>query len=88
MKITVKKPTKEEIKIAELWPTWSKEPSEFEWEYAETETCYILKGEASVSSNNGEERASFGAGDWVVFEKGLKCVWKIEKTIKKHYNFG
>ena len=83
----VRKPTDEEIKDAETWPVWEKEPSEFDWQYGEKETCYILEGNATVTAEDGEA-ISFGPGDWAVFESGLKCVWKIDKPIKKHYKLG
>lgn len=85
--VEVRKPTEEEIKMAESWPTWSKEVSEFLWSYGETETCLILKGKAEVTSDGGE-KAVFGAGDWVVFPKGMNCTWKITEAIEKKYNFG
>ncbi|MCK4714778.1 MAG: cupin domain-containing protein [Candidatus Aenigmarchaeota archaeon] len=87
MKIEVRKPTEDEIKSTESWGTWEKEPSEFDWEYGEKETCYILEGSATVTASDGES-ASFGAGDWVVFPPGLKCKWKIDKEIKKKYKLG
>ncbi len=83
----VRKPTDEEIKEAGTWPIWEKEASEFDWEYDEKETCYILEGNATVTAEDGKT-VSFGPGDWVVFEPGLKCVWKIDKPIKKHYKLG
>jgi uncharacterized cupin superfamily protein len=30
----------------------------------------------------------FGPGDWVEFEEGLECTWKINKAIRKKYMFG
>ena len=83
----VKKPTAQEIKEADSWGTWGKEPSEFPWFYNDKETCYILEGEATVTDNEGNT-ISFGPGDLVEFEKGLECTWKISKTIKKRYKFG
>ena len=83
----VKKPSPDEIKKAESWGTWSKEPSEFSWYYDDKETCYILEGEANVTDKEGNS-ITFKAGDWVEFEQGLECTWKISKTIKKHYHFG
>lgn len=85
--IEVRKPTEEEIKMAESWPTWSKEVSEFPWSYGEKETCLILKGKAEITSDDGE-KAVFGAGDWVVFPEGMNCTWKITEPIEKKYNFG
>jgi len=87
MIVEIKKPIEEEIKMAEGWPTWTKEVSEFDWSYNEKETCLILKGRAEVTSKDGET-ASFGAGDFVVFPVGLECTWKIIEPIEKKYKFG
>jgi len=84
----VRKPTSSELAMAKTWPIWEKEPSSFEWSYDEKETCLILEGNAKVVSSDGSSSVSFGAGDWVVFEPGLKCVWNVEKKIRKHYKFG
>lgn len=83
----VRKPTPGEIKTANSWDTWSKEPSEFPWSYDTRETCYILEGEAVVTGKNGQT-IRFGPGDWVEFEEGLECTWKINRTIRKKYIFG
>jgi len=83
----LRKPTPEEIKKAGSWGTWSKEPSEFPWSYNEKETCYILEGNAKVTGIDGKS-ITFGPGDWVEFEEGLQCTWKISKTIRKKYKFG
>jgi hypothetical protein len=85
--MTVKKPTPEEIKITGSWSTWSKEPAVFPWSYDTKETCYILEGEAIVTGTDGNS-ISFGPGDWVEFEEGLECTWKIKKTIRKKYLMG
>jgi uncharacterized protein len=87
MNIEVRKPTAEEIQLAKSWPIWSKEPSQFPWQYAERETCLILSGQAHVTSVDGAT-IEFGAGDWVVFPSGLDCTWTVQETIRKHYNFG
>ncbi len=81
------RPNREEIEKANQWGTWSKEVSEFPWSYDETETCYILEGEASVSDNEGHT-IRFKAGDMVEFKEGLTCKWNITKPIRKHYRFG
>lgn len=86
MHIIVRQPTPEEIKMAESWPTWTKEASEFPWRYEETETCLILKGRAEVVTTDGAS-ASFGPGDWVVFPQGIECTWKIMEAIEKKYKF-
>jgi len=87
--IHVEKPT-EEILLklgARSWPIWEKEVSEFQWEYDEKETCYILEGDVEIIPVNGKP-VMFGKGDLVVFSEGLKCTWKIRKAVRKHYKFG
>ena len=67
------------------WPIWTKEESEFEWYYSDIEKCYILEGDVDVSTD--EESVHFEKGDFVIFPKGLSCTWKINKAVRKHYNF-
>ncbi len=67
------------------WPVWECEPSEFEWHYDQKETCLIIEGDVTVSTADGE--VSFGAGDYVTFPQGLDCHWKVNKHVRKHYNF-
>ena len=88
MDIEVKKLNDVELKKLNVfnWPIWTKEESEFDWYYSDKESCYILEGQVEVKTD--KEKISFGAGDFVVFPKGLNCVWKIKKAVKKHYNFG
>jgi uncharacterized cupin superfamily protein len=87
MKLKVAKPTEKEAQEAKSWPIWEKEESTFPWEYDETEKCLILEGKARVKTSDGET-VEFGAGDYVVFPKGLKCTWEIKNRIRKHYSFG
>lgn len=68
------------------WPVWEKEVSRFDWFYDSTEECYLLEGEVTVETENGET-VSFGKGDFVTFPKGLSCVWEVKKPVRKHYNF-
>jgi len=67
------------------WPVWIKEPSRFDWTYAGDEQCYILEGEFTVETGNGN--VYIKPGDFVTFKNGLKCTWDIKRTVKKHYNF-
>jgi uncharacterized cupin superfamily protein len=69
------------------WPTWGKEPSTFPWSYSEKETAYILEGEVTVTSSDGDS-ISFGPGELVTFEAGLDCTWEVKTALKKHYKFG
>jgi uncharacterized cupin superfamily protein len=87
MKPEIRKPTDQERQTAQSWPTWTKEASEFPWEYDEKETCLLLEGQVTVTNETGEQ-FKFAAGDWVVFPQGMKCTWKIEKDVRKHYRFG
>ena len=68
------------------WPIWTCNISEFPWKYEVEESCLILEGEVSVDT--GSEMVHIKAGDFVIFPKGLECVWKVTKPIKKHYQFG
>ena len=87
--INVEKPTEDKLNRLNVksWPIWEKEVSEFSWKYDEQETCYILEGEVIVIPENGSP-VSFGKGDLVVFSEGLKCRWKINSAVRKHYKFG
>jgi hypothetical protein len=80
-------PSPEEINVTKNWGTWNKEASEFTWFYDETETCYILMGEAIATDDTGNS-IHFKTGDMVQFEKGHECKWKIIQDIKKKYKFG
>lgn len=68
------------------WPIWTCNVSEFDWEYSDKESCYLLEGLVEVKTE--WETVNFGKGDFVVFPKGLKCVWKVSSPVKKHYQFG
>jgi hypothetical protein len=87
MRPTIKKPTEQEKQTAENWPIWEKQESEFPWEYNDKETCLILKGDVDII-NEDKEKFHFSNGDYVEFPKGMKCTWKINKAVRKHYNFG
>lgn len=69
------------------WPVWRKEASTFDWEYAQTETCYILRGKFTVTPEGGEPQ-TFSRGDFITFPQGMKCVWEIHEDVEKHYDFG
>jgi len=68
------------------WPIWTKEPSTFDWHYDETETCYLLAGEAMVKAGGGD--ITIRKGDLVTFPKGLDCTWQVTRAVRKHYRFG
>ena len=88
MNIKITKLTEDEIARKEIrsWSIWSCGVSEFDWEYGDAESCYILDGEVEVRS--AFETVQFSVGDFVIFPKGLKCRWKVLRPVRKHYNFG
>jgi len=85
MNIIVKKPTDAEKAAMELNPVWGCDVSKFNWHYDQEESCLLIEGEVTVTYDGGSVR--FGAGDFVVFPKGLSCVWDVTKPVKKHYVF-
>ncbi|MCK4463365.1 MAG: cupin domain-containing protein [Candidatus Omnitrophica bacterium] len=87
--IKIKKPSQGDLKkmAVHSWPIWEKEVSRFDWHYDEKETCYLLKGDVTVTTKDGKS-VKFGEGDLITFPKGLDCVWDIKKAVRKHYNFG
>jgi uncharacterized cupin superfamily protein len=87
MEPKIKKPSKEEIKEAKEWPIWEKEVSEFPWYYDEIETCFLLEGQVTVTNEDGEV-FQISEGDYVIFPSGMRCTWKIHKSVRKHYKFG
>jgi uncharacterized cupin superfamily protein len=85
LEIVIRKPTPAEAAEASGWPIWTCEPSSFEWGYDRTERCLLLEGAAVVEAMGRE--FPFGAGDYVVFPKGLACRWRVTKAVRKHYTF-
>ena len=88
MKVEIKKLSKDELqgKGVFSWPIWEKEISRFDWHYDSIEECYILEGKVTVHLGKGEI-VQFGAGDFVIFPKGLSCTWEVKEPVRKHYNF-
>ncbi|KAL2920889.1 Ethanolamine utilization protein EutQ [Bienertia sinuspersici] len=80
-----------ESKLSELgvrdWPKWGCAPSKFPWTYDAKETCYLLKGKVKVYPEGSNEAVEFGAGDLVVFPKGMSCTWDVSEAVDKHYKF-
>ena len=85
MSITVRKATDEDRSKMMTKPTWGCEVSEFSWHYDDEEVCILTEGEVTVTYDGGS--VSFGAGDYVMFPKGLSCVWTVTKPVRKHYEF-
>ena len=85
MDITVKKPTEAEKNEMSTKSVWECGVSEFDWHYDSEETCLLIEGEVTVLYEG--KSVSFSAGDYVVFPKGLSCVWKVSKPVRKYYIF-
>ena len=85
MNIIVKKPTEAEKTEMQGKPVWGCGVSKFDWHYDQEESCLLIEGEVTVTHDGGSVR--FGAGDYVVFPKGLSCVWDVTQPVKKHYVF-
>ncbi len=87
--IKVEKLNDEEIEQRGIpgWPIWTKDVSRFDWHYDDTEQCLFLEGDVEVETEDGN-KVRVGKGDFVIFPKGLSCVWDIKAPVKKHYRFG
>ena len=67
--------------------TWGCGVSKFPWSYGETECCYVLEGEVTVTPSDDRKAVTFGKGDFVTFPAGMSCTWDVTKAINKHYMF-
>ncbi|XP_004300343.1 PREDICTED: uncharacterized protein LOC101315241 [Fragaria vesca subsp. vesca] len=68
------------------WPKWECGPSKFPWSFTATETMYLLKGKVNVEVDGHEGSFEIGAGDLVVFPKGMKVTWDVIEGVNKHYS--
>uniref|UniRef100_A0A7N0TSV8 (S)-ureidoglycine aminohydrolase cupin domain-containing protein n=1 Tax=Kalanchoe fedtschenkoi TaxID=63787 RepID=A0A7N0TSV8_KALFE len=69
------------------WPKWGCPPSKFPWTYSAKETCYLLEGKVKVYPEGADDFVEIGAGDLVVFPKGMSCTWDVSVAVDKHYKF-
>ena len=83
MKIKVIKNKK--INDYKTWDIWECSPSKFDWEYEQEEHCFIIDGKVTVIGP--KNIVNIEPGDYVIFPKGLQCIWEVHKSIKKHYTF-
>lgn len=67
------------------WEIWECEPSIFDWEFTELETCYFFEGDVIVTA--GDEVAHIKEGMLVSFPKDMKCTWNVSKKIRKAYTY-
>ena len=82
MEIIVRKPTDGEKIFMAMQDTWQSSIARFNHHYDSNETCLLTEGQATVEYAGGS--VSFGAGDLVIFPKGLDCVWNVVVPVKKY----
>ncbi|RRT53210.1 hypothetical protein B296_00008333 [Ensete ventricosum] len=68
-------------------PEWACPPGRFPLKFDAQETCYLLKGKVKAYAKGSSEFVEFGAGDLVIFPKGLSCTWDVAAAVDKHYKF-
>jgi uncharacterized cupin superfamily protein len=71
---------------AKQWPTWGCEASTFPWSYGSQETCLVIKGEATVTMDDGTV-VELKPGTLATFPAGSSCVWDVTQALTKHYSF-
>ncbi|GLJ25794.1 hypothetical protein SUGI_0493900 [Cryptomeria japonica] len=69
------------------WPKWGCPPGRFPLTFDAEETCYLVKGKVKAYPKGCSDYIEFGAGDLVVFPKGLSCTWDVSIAVDKHYKF-
>jgi uncharacterized cupin superfamily protein len=74
-----------ETKGVFAWETWDCEVSQFPWNYTQTESCYLLAGQVTVTPADGRPPATFGKGDFVTFPAGMPCMWDVTEAVQKHF---
>ncbi|XP_031286750.1 uncharacterized protein LOC116145430 [Pistacia vera] len=68
------------------WPKWECPPSKFPWTFKATETMYLLEGKVQVYVEGHEGSFEIGAGDLVIFPKGMNITWDVLEAVNKHYS--
>ncbi|KAK7314880.1 hypothetical protein VNO77_33409 [Canavalia gladiata] len=77
-------------KLTELgvstWPKWEGGPTKIPWSFDAEETMYLLEGKVRVTVEGSVGTFEIGAGDLVVFPKGMNITWEVIEAVKKHYS--
>ena len=47
---------------------------------------FLLEGKVKVYVDGYDESFEIGAGDLVVFPKGMKVTWDVTEAVNKHYS--
>ena len=66
---------------------WGCPTGKFPVKFDARQTCYLLKGMVRAHIKGSSECVEFGAGDLVVFPKGLSCTWDVVAAVDKYYKF-
>ncbi|CAL9038153.1 uncharacterized protein LOC135618229 [Musa acuminata AAA Group] len=69
------------------WPKWGCPPGRFPLKFDAEEMCYLVKGKVTAYIKGSSESVEFGAGDLVIFPKGLSCTWDVSAPVDKYYKF-
>ncbi|KAJ1450290.1 hypothetical protein M885DRAFT_532752 [Pelagophyceae sp. CCMP2097] len=81
----------------DTWPIWScpgvPDPlatfPESQWwrsrPGAAKEKCFVTKGRATLLFDG--ERLEIKKGDFITFDRGFHCEWRVEEAIEKHYAY-
>ena len=80
-------PMKLEILGVEDWPILHQEVGQFAQTATQTETSFIISGEARLLVE-GKEPVIVGESDLVTILPGTSCSWHITKAIKRHHSLG
>jgi uncharacterized cupin superfamily protein len=54
----------------------------------DTETCYILRGRATITDGETGHHYEVSAGDVIVQPRGWSGRWQVTETIRKVYSIG
>lgn len=63
---------------------WDSTAGQFSWDYSWDESVYILEGEATVTTSDGQT-LDVKAGDLTYFPKGIQTVWNVASYVKKTF---
>lgn len=66
---------------------WGCPPGKFPVKFDAQQTCYFLRGKIKAHVKGSNEFVEIGAGDLVIFPKGLSCTWEVSVAVDKHYKF-
>ena len=76
-----------EILGVEGWPIIHHEIGQLAHTAAQTETSFIISGEAEVVVD-GRDSVTVGESDLVTILPGTSCRWHITKAITRHHSLG